>query len=283
MSHQFNFLVGPDCTCLSIHAGLVSGLSRPLDALMNNGQMEESTSRCAVLKDTEVDTFISFCEYAYTGQYVTPGYVDGDNEESALKGLPVFIFKGKDIKKPSKRQPNSPRKTLEVALEGILDQNTDLDEDSPKPRILHPYNGLWNDFVSRRGFAFAKLATVSPNPDFLAHAKIYVFATRYLIDKLRMQALGSLHRDLRNFKLSNKNAKRILDLLEYTYKSTGREEPGGKSQLRDLVIHYVACESRLLANNENFRHLLDENGEIGSDLVMKMVNQKPFRHSALLS
>jgi hypothetical protein len=52
---------------------------------------------------------------------------------------------------------------------------------------------------------------------------------------------------------------------------TGRGEPGGKSLLRDLVIHYAACEARTLTDDENFTILLDSNGEMGSDLAMKLV------------
>lgn len=42
----------------------------------------------------------------------------------------------------------------------------------------------------------------SSNPDLLAHAKIYVFATRYLIDAWREQSLKSLHRDLCTFQFT---------------------------------------------------------------------------------
>lgn len=34
--------------------------------------MKESISRVATLDDVETETFIAFCEYAYTGAYVTP-------------------------------------------------------------------------------------------------------------------------------------------------------------------------------------------------------------------
>ena len=40
-----------------------------------------------------------------------------------------------------------------------------------------------------------------------------------------------------------------LDLLDFTY-TLGEGEPGGKSLVQDLVIHYTACE--VLADDEKF-------------------------------
>jgi hypothetical protein len=49
--------------------------------------------------------------------------------------------------------------------------------------ILSPYEHGWSHF---RGLYFAgDEATISPSPDLLAHTKIYVFATIYLINALR--------------------------------------------------------------------------------------------------
>jgi hypothetical protein len=45
--------------------------------------MKESNSRIAVLKDVDEDVFIGFCEYAYTGTYVTPDHQEGVQVESS--------------------------------------------------------------------------------------------------------------------------------------------------------------------------------------------------------
>jgi hypothetical protein len=63
----------------------------------------------------------------------------------------------------------------------------------------------------------------------------------------------------------------ILDLLQYTFEQTGRQEPDGWYSLRKLVIDYTSCEARFLVENTRFRRLLDEHGEMGSDLVAKLV------------
>ncbi|KAF9894270.1 hypothetical protein FE257_007772 [Aspergillus nanangensis] len=71
-SPPFTFLVGPKHTKLTVQAGLARHVSKPLDHLMNSGQTRESKHHIAVLEDEDVETFVAFCEYAYTGDYSVP-------------------------------------------------------------------------------------------------------------------------------------------------------------------------------------------------------------------
>lgn len=71
-SPSFTFLVGPKHTKLTIQSGLAHHVSKPLHNLMNNGHTRESKHRIAVLEDEDVETFVAFCEYAYTGDYNVP-------------------------------------------------------------------------------------------------------------------------------------------------------------------------------------------------------------------
>lgn len=71
-SPSFTFLVGPKHTRLTIQSGLAQHVSKPLHNLMNNGHTRESKHRIAVLEDEDVETFVAFCEYAYTGDYSVP-------------------------------------------------------------------------------------------------------------------------------------------------------------------------------------------------------------------
>jgi hypothetical protein len=92
----------------------------------------------------------------------------------------------------------------------------------------------WAQFKSIR--FTEKAALPSSNPDFLTHAKVYVFGTRYLIDSLREKALKSLHRDLCEFQFGSQTVSRILDQLEYAFQNTGRQEPDRYYSLRMMVI-----------------------------------------------
>ncbi|KAF4769075.1 hypothetical protein HAV15_008360 [Penicillium sp. str.  len=70
-SPPFTFLVGPRHTKLTIQSGLAEHVSKPLHNLMN-GPTRESKHRIAVLEEDDVETFVAFTEYAYTGDYNVP-------------------------------------------------------------------------------------------------------------------------------------------------------------------------------------------------------------------
>ncbi|KAF3482122.1 uncharacterized protein GIQ15_04881 [Arthroderma uncinatum] len=143
-------------------------------------------------------------------------------------------------------------------------------------------------------------------PYILYHAKIYVFASRYLVPTLAQLALTKLHRDLVSFPLRTTNASGhgdnstvpfVLELLHYTFKNTKRTDPRFPSldpslempierenRLRKLTTHYVACKVRQLATYRpeghhvelgdtpaTFRDLLNKTGELASGLVFQLM------------
>jgi hypothetical protein len=79
---MFTFLVGMDQTPISIHADVVKNISAPLDTMINNGVMTESTTRVAILDDVEIEVFQKFCQFAYTEDY-TLDETDPDQEDKA--------------------------------------------------------------------------------------------------------------------------------------------------------------------------------------------------------
>lgn len=264
----------------------MEAISDPLHALIGNGNMTESISGCATLDDVEEETFIGFCEYAYTGEYLTP--------ELSISQDPEIMSDSGQVKATEDSNGISVKSSEEPAIEDAEpDHTSDSDNwisarelkraqmyksavdynetkgKQPEDSIIYPYEQLWKRF-RRRKFDSGP-ASYSSNPNILFHAKLYVFATKYLIEPLRQQCLKSLHRDLGNFSLNRKSRSLILDLLDFTYVYTGRFESGGRSALRDLVIHYVACEIQTLAEDAKLTELLDSDAEIGSDLVMKLV------------
>ncbi|PGH35233.1 hypothetical protein GX50_01929 [[Emmonsia] crescens] len=195
---------------------------------------------------------------------------------------------------------------------------------SPKSRGL----GLWGEFASLQyihhqrpsggmtlpsplsrntpGYGIAVSGT-EPVPYLLFHAKLYVFATRFLIPTLAQLALKKLHRDLLSFPLSTTttdhlsptSAAAVIQLLHFTFTRTKRDDPvfslagpdssaHQQNQLRKLTTHYAACKVRELASyqaptpspanmesmdtsNLGFRDLLDALGELASDLVYRMM------------
>ncbi|KAJ9234047.1 hypothetical protein DTO280E4_3843 [Paecilomyces variotii] len=146
---------------------------------------------------------------------------------------------------------------------------------------LHPKEiNIWDEF-SGLDYPFQKpvkdISRLGSGPGvdlpyILFHAKLYVFASRYLIPALAQLCLQKLHKDLATLSFSasgNDNqsqsqdyntmmtikAKMILDLMHYTYTRTTRYEPVHpnsptllrENELRKLVTHYAACKVRELA------------------------------------
>ncbi|KAF4220461.1 hypothetical protein CNMCM8980_001219 [Aspergillus fumigatiaffinis] len=144
--------------------------------------------------------------------------------------------------------------------------------------------GLWDEFVSLDYFDHPSTYGTRPLtptathsdpsksdlPYLIFHAKLYVFAVRYLIPALAQLCLRKLHADLlrlafpgpkdgegkeERVALTATKARMVLDLLHFTYTKTTRLEPispTSATQLRDnelrkLVVHYAACKVRELA------------------------------------
>lgn len=141
-----------------------------------------------------------------------------------------------------------------------------------------PGLSLWDEFTSLQ---YDEPATSKPTPIetpstglpyITFHAKVYVFATRYLIPALAQLCLRKLHRDLlllssTDFEtadlgdsqildgLAATKAQMILELVHYAYTKTTRLEPISptsatqlrENQLRRLVVHYAACNVKELA------------------------------------
>ena len=258
--------MGEEKTPLTIHTAVLKGLSDPLNAMIHNGTMRESTSRVAVLEDVEVEIFTAFCEYAYRSNfaftranYVNQGFpmdtevAGGQSHESVESEDSNDSDDSDEIKKHEKDDDEGvSRWGLELCLDNWDFVNHEFQRDS-----------RWVVHIERTEFIFS--------------VRVYVFATRYLIEPLRHFCLRHLHDKLCDTLLTVQNSHRILDLLEYTYLHTSSKEPSGKSLMRELVIHYVACKFDILSKNEDFDRLLRSNADIGADLFMSMSKWKRKR------
>ncbi|KAL4883683.1 hypothetical protein BJY04DRAFT_22857 [Aspergillus karnatakaensis] len=117
-SVPFTFLVGPNHTKLTVQSGLARHVSRPLDHLMNSGQTRESKHQIAILEDEDVETFVAFCEYAYTGDYGVPppGSREDDRDQYSINAP----FRGAFPEDTAAPVPvadlqQSPRKSIEAS------------------------------------------------------------------------------------------------------------------------------------------------------------------------
>lgn len=239
---------------------------------MNNNHMVEAHDGLAVLDDVEADTFVGFCEFAYTGDYrsrIT------EREPEVVTDDPVLIQREgalEDIAPELVEQ-------LDLALEEapMSEEYWGLGR-SEKKKYRTQATRIWNDFLNLTYedppcLVSDEQATLvngdnASTISLLYHAKIYVFAEKYLIDNLRILCLRKLHGALRDFDLTSQTSGLILEVLEFTYTQTERKE-SRDDELRMLLIHYAACKGEILKQNPNLRSLLEANGEMACDLLYK--------------
>lgn len=143
-----------------------------------------------------------------------------------------------------------------------------------------PGQSMWEEFAALQyndenldSFLATPSSSTSDLPYLTFHAKVYVFATRYLIPALAQLCLRKLHRDLLSLSFENAEAMNpilesqplgglaalqapmVLDVLQYAYTKTTRLEPISptsatqlrENELRKLVVHFAACKVKELA------------------------------------
>ncbi|KAJ5731388.1 uncharacterized protein N7483_005896 [Penicillium malachiteum] len=176
---------------------------------------------------------------------------------------------GIDSQEEQKEAPQKPFIDMSFAKQSRSDSS---------PRT--PGQSLWDEFAeldyndeTPDSFLPTPDSSTADLPYLTFHAKVYVFATRYLIPALAQLCLRKLHRDLLSLTFEDAESMNpmldsqpliglvalqvpmVLDLLQYSYTKTTRLEPiipNSATQLREnelrrLVVHYAACKVKELA------------------------------------
>ncbi|PLB48639.1 hypothetical protein P170DRAFT_425677 [Aspergillus steynii IBT 23096] len=242
-SSQFTFLVGKQRTPIKVHSAVFKECSRPLAALINNGIMKESTDRVAVLADVDPEVFTAVCEYAYTGSYKSPSLDPADNQVMRLL--------------------SSALDEIMASLPTLATQSYNLLAEPGTARYVERCKTLSSKLSDLR-----TALSVNGVACALFHAKLYIFATKYLVEELRQLSLRSIYQDLTRYFFSTDE---ICDLLEYVYRHTGSVEHDGRSSLRRMLIRYVAVRMWRYSSDKRFSDMLQSNGEIGADLIQKLL------------
>lgn len=192
---------------------------------------------------------------------------------------------------PAEEQPAPAAESMENSWTQDRNSDTSISQTQPQRPMLdmsfaqqqatspcEPGLSLWDEFTSLQyddppTSEPAPIETPSTELPYITfHAKLYVFATRYLIPALAQLCLRKLHRDLlllssTHFEtadlgdsqildgLAATKAQMVLELVHYAYTKTSRLEPISptsatqlrENQLRRLVVHYAACNVKELA------------------------------------
>ncbi|KAL5001581.1 hypothetical protein BDV10DRAFT_146734 [Aspergillus recurvatus] len=148
-SVPFTFLVGPNHTKLTVQSGLARHVSKPLDHLINSGKTRESKHQIAILEDEDVETFVAFCEYAYTGDYAVPppGSREDDIEQESINHALNGVYPDTGRASPAAGLEKSSRKSqipseAHAKCPDESDDRTWGDGDEEQRRVLSQQSGL---------------------------------------------------------------------------------------------------------------------------------------------
>ncbi|TVY51417.1 hypothetical protein LCER1_G007636 [Lachnellula cervina] len=296
-SKPFVFVVGENRAAFPVHAAVIAKQSKALDVLIN-GPMGEASKGEAIFEDIEEDTFIRFCQFAYTGDYATPDFThipsielpdtstpeilphdasapDRDSrfiepeweptpepEPEALEAQPADDFGwGSTVKEPKK--PKKPKKPSKSSLLRQSLHNQLYDTETIRTILEARCEVRQNSDLTENYTAV-----------FLGHAQLYVFADKWGIESLKTLALFKLHRTLTTFTLYSARRPDIVELLRYTFSNDHTPDlVDGVDDLRSLVMLYTACEVESLIHCPEFLSLIGEGGQLAQNLVQILMKR----------
>ncbi|KAI0597468.1 hypothetical protein F4775DRAFT_560329, partial [Biscogniauxia sp. FL1348] len=250
-------------------------MSKPLRALVNN-DMKESKEGRAEWDEVDEETFVRFCQFAYTGSYDDP--------------IPKVLPEVKDEPREKAPEPSysseevvpAPTPAVDPAIYGVYvgimgqgqskKHKKSIGFTSPGVRNS---NRIWDQFEM-----LSYKVPESPNKDskpppvpysevFLSHARLYVLADCYDIQNLRTLSLQKLHRILVDIKLGTAQVADFVKLAEYSYQNTVHQ--CGRDELQTLLAKYMACRIEVFWSSTAFRELLAEYGEISAAVIGHMI------------
>lgn len=204
-----------------------------------HGELKEAQEHCVNWEYEEVDTFLRFGQFVYTGQYKS-----ADPEPRQVYGnAPPFV-------KPDNvnwdeiiiADETKPQKKLEPSTELHL---------WPRFTKLYPSTFGVNESNPNESKGTYDLTEV-----FLSHAKVYVFADYHGIEELQILALQNLRKVLSRFWLTEDGLHDITQLARYCFEHT-TDQNGVGDRLAELVGLYAASHLKHLWRYEEFRSLVD--------------------------
>ncbi|KAM3067032.1 hypothetical protein ACMFMG_011813 [Clarireedia jacksonii] len=288
-SKQFVFVVGENQTPFTVHGAIIAKQSKALDVLIN-GSMGEASDGKAIFEDMEEDTFIRFCQFAYTGDYTTPDFTHIPTIELPDISPPIVIsYDASTTDRDDGRsiEPERVLDSVEVSPPvndigwGSMPKRTKKPTPSKSSLLRQSLNDQLYDTKIIRTHLAAR-CEVRQNSDptedyttvFLGHAQLYVFAEKWNIKSLKTLALFKLHKTLTSFTLYAARRPDIVELLRYTFSTDHTPDlVDDVDDLRSLVILYTACEVENLINCPEFLSLLGEGGQLAKNLVRVLMKR----------
>ena len=264
-SDLFTFLIGEKRQAIIVHSAAVSARSKALHALLHNG-MIETQMRTATLDDVEVEDFLRFCQFAYTGDYTVPPCTrDDEGIEPAPDDIPE---PPPAIEEDTWAPKTKKQRRITPSISFISDHPSDASSvwavdlkilrstfENKRYCAIHPREKLLDSCEPTSNTAASQNFT----PVFLAHCRLYVFADKYGVKSLRKLALHKIHRTLLTFELYPQRVQDLVELVRFAFMDRNTYS-GGADELRALVTLYMASRVDKLKGSEPFVDLLEDGG-----------------------
>ncbi|VUC20983.1 unnamed protein product [Clonostachys rosea] len=256
-STQFRFSVGPDAKEYTIHSDLVA-LQSPVLSVLVNGGLSESISQSVNWDDIDEQSFLSFWEFVYTGDYdvsdatySSSGSTDAssnDDREEATGGQNGSFsskerYRHEDEADCMQQGEEHPR--------GMLTSNV---KNRQRPTMT------WSDHVL--GTEYPQDVKDGDFPGaFVHHARVYVLADRYAIPRLMNLSIHKLGTVMKNCTKAEDKAQGIMALLQLCYTNLVPD------RLTRLTIHHAADSILRLWQLEEFQDLLDKQAALSKTML----------------
>ena len=262
------------------------------------GPMIEAQNGSVTLSDVDLATFLRFTSYVYIGDY------DGDSPETFASGPSSECQDIEDSEYTA--MPTSDDADRPAEAEYITEEPPAAEpifEEAPQdayiwgPRSSHRIKckrckrtfspeskeskeskkeKAWNTFAQSEESKVPDCSSLESNTPwedhsnvFLSHAKVYVFADRYDVTKLRTLAIQKLKQSLLSFNPCQQQLESLIPLIRYTYENTPDLEE--IDSLRELVVTYSTFVVEHLFLDPEMTSLLTDFNRFAYDLLSRLL------------
>lgn len=256
-SETVTFLIGKEKTPFSVHLDVLILVSDYFRPLFTSG-LQESRSRTVEYPASSEEDFHRFCQYAYRGDYVPPGYtLDPEPERDAVDTKPEPDM----AVTPPTTDPDS----LWYSQAPKASKKTSGYQARAEKRfrqLSYPTAALGQQYIATCEAQPHREDRQNFTDAFLAHGRLYAFAKRKLADGLANLCLQKLHNTLLQFKPSERRYDDIVTLTRYAFTDEIDEvdEPVDLTELQRLVAVYHASQFKKIGGFSAFLRLTNEIG-----------------------
>ncbi|KAI1489248.1 hypothetical protein F5X96DRAFT_684202 [Biscogniauxia mediterranea] len=294
-SPPLDFLVGPERKRFSIHSGALQSLSTRLDSHIFFLEMSESRGEPTQPIDwptVDVDTFLRFSQFVYTGDYDVPAPTSSSSSAAA---------QNEDEHSAGSAQARSAF-NRRVGPYHSLDSWYQVLRHYPHKRLVPgPGDGADHHQQQQATTPYHLLsrfcclpysATEDPYPDFdgatlLAHARLYALAAAWQIPALRRVALNAVYHLLRHGDFLYDRIADVSALVDFAFDDFRRAEdndhyqhhlsgetlqgedeaPARNDMLREMLTLYGACTYGLFLLHPSFAAVCSRHGEFSAGIL----------------